>query len=140
MGEWSLPRARAFLLAIGASLTLPSLASASVGDAVATLAEAAQGTASFSDATDALGGFIRPTLLDASPRDGEADVAVTRETILRFSAPLDPATVNASAISARSAGGALSPTIHLSPAGDTVTLFYPAPLAASTRVAVTVDG
>lgn len=75
-----------------------------------------------------------------SPADGEGEVAVTRETILEFSGPLDPATISASAFFARFGGNELVARIHLSPDKKRVTLFYTDPLPASARVRVTVDG
>ncbi|MCI0589416.1 MAG: DUF6531 domain-containing protein, partial [Planctomycetes bacterium] len=81
-----------------------------------------------------------PILVDSSPRAGEGGVAVTRETILRFSAPLDAATVLPAAIFARFGGQDLPGRLHISPDRRAVTLFYQSPLPASARVRVTVDG
>ncbi|MCI0582125.1 MAG: Ig-like domain-containing protein, partial [Chloroflexi bacterium] len=81
-----------------------------------------------------------PALAASSPEDGEGDVAVTRETILRFTAPLDAATVTPDAIFARFAGATLGSRLHISPDRKTVTVFYASPLPASARVRVTVDG
>ncbi|MEZ6186475.1 MAG: HYR domain-containing protein [Planctomycetota bacterium] len=79
-------------------------------------------------------------LIQSSPAAGEAEVAVTRETILRFSAPLDTASVTSSSVFASFAGQPLAARQHLSPDRKTLTLFYDPPLPASSRVRVTVDG
>ncbi|GIW39486.1 MAG: hypothetical protein KatS3mg076_0063 [Candidatus Binatia bacterium] len=81
------------------------------------------------------------TLAASSPAHGESDVAITRETVLRFSGPLDPATVTLQAIFASFGGEHLGDTIHLSRDGTTVTLFYAWPfLPPGARVRVIVDG
>src|SRR5262249_41417577 len=54
-------------------------------------------------------------LVDASPANGEGDVAVTRETILRFSAPLDAASVSAAAVHADFGGARLNALLHTAP-------------------------
>ncbi len=79
-------------------------------------------------------------LLFTSPQDGEDGVAVTRETILAFSAPLDPATVTKSVFSVSSAGAPLDFRLHLSKDQRQVTLFYTEPLPGNALVQVTVDG
>ena len=79
-------------------------------------------------------------LLFTSPQDGEDGVAVTRETILAFSAPLDPSTVTKSVFSASSASTPLDFRLHLSKDQRQVTLFYTQPLPGNARVQVTVDG
>jgi RHS repeat-associated protein len=80
------------------------------------------------------------SLATSSPANGEGDVAITRETILRFSAPLRAASVTASAIHADFAGAHLPTVLHVSPDGRTATLFYQPALPASARIRVTVDG
>ncbi len=79
-------------------------------------------------------------LLFTSPQDGEDGVAVTRETILAFSAPLDPSTVTKSVFAASSAGDPLDFRLHLSQDQRQVTLFYTDPLPGNALVQVTVDG
>ncbi|MCH8333114.1 Ig-like domain-containing protein, partial [Candidatus Sumerlaeota bacterium] len=83
---------------------------------------------------------LNPRLVSSSPSSGEAEVSVTRETILEFSVGLDPATVNEQTIFAEFGGVKLAARIHLSPDQRIVTLFYDPPLPASARVRVTVDG
>lgn len=79
-------------------------------------------------------------LLGSSPENGEDGVAVTRETILTFSAALNPATVTKSVFSASSAGKALDFRLHLSKDARQVTLFYSNPLPGGAAVQVKVDG
>lgn len=98
-------------------------------------------TASFAGQTAQVAITVAPpTLESSSPVHGEEGVAVTRETILRFSAPLDPGTVSAQSIRAEFGGQVLQSRLHVSPDQKRVTLFYAAPLPASARVRVTVDG
>lgn len=78
-------------------------------------------------------------IVRTSPLDGEPDVAVTRETVIEFSDPLDPATVNG-AITARFGSQPLNSRLHLSPDNRRVTLFYNPPLPASATIEVTIDG
>ncbi len=80
------------------------------------------------------------SLTGSSPADGEQDVAVTRETILEFDLPLDPASVNSTAISAAFGAQLLDMRFNLAPDGKRVTLFYNSDLPASARVRVTVTG
>lgn len=81
------------------------------------------------------------TTLQSSPADGETDVAVTRETILRFSNPLDPSNVvDNTVVFAEFGGQQLSARIQVSADLNTITLFYDEPLPPSARVRVTVDG
>lgn len=83
-------------------------------------------------------GLVR--LVGSSPAHGEDGVAVTRETVLRFSAALDPASVVHEAVHAEFAGAELLARIHLSPDRRTVTLFYDVTLPPNARIRVTVDG
>lgn len=96
------------------------------------------------DAADlvGLGALISPPakLVSSSPASGEDHVAVTRETILTFSAAIDPATVNASSIRAEFGAASLTARYEISPDQKTVTLFYDPPLPPSARVRVTVKG
>ncbi|MEQ8822153.1 MAG: Ig-like domain-containing protein [Sumerlaeia bacterium] len=80
------------------------------------------------------------SLTATDPGDGEGNVSVSRETVLRFSAPLDPATITSAAIYARNGSDRLPARLHVSPDGQTVTLFYQQQLPANTRVRVTIDG
>src|SRR5262249_30286496 len=85
-------------------------------------------------------GGVLTVLAPSSTANGEGDVAVTRETILRFSAPLRAASVTAAAVHADFGGTHLTALLHVSPDGRAVTLFYQPALPASARVRVTVDG
>ena len=86
---------------------------------------------------------VSPTITaldETSPLHREIEVALTRESVLRFNGPLDPTTVTASSVRAEVAGVPIGSTPHVSPDGRVVTLFYDAPLPASSRVRVIVDG
>jgi hypothetical protein len=80
------------------------------------------------------------TILRSSPSNGEDGVAVTRETIIEFSDPIDPDSVTDAAISAQFGGNTLATRLHISADNSTVTLFYNEALPASARVRVTIDG
>jgi len=80
------------------------------------------------------------TILRSSPSNGEDGVAVTRETIIEFSDPIDPDSVSDTAISAQFGGHTLATRLHISADNSTVTLFYNEALPASARVRVTIDG
>lgn len=94
-----------------ATLTAPQLADADLN---------ADGDVDIADLMTIIGFLDSPGafIVESSPADGEIDVALTRETIIRFSAPLDPATVNAgSSVAIRSTqfmamGTTLSALIH----------------------------
>ena len=75
-----------------------------------------------------------------SPLDGEADVAVGREIVLRFSAPLAPASVSTAAFDVTADGAEIAVTVHLSTSGRLVTLFPIDPLPADAQVVVEIDG
>ncbi|MCZ6680015.1 MAG: DUF6531 domain-containing protein, partial [Candidatus Poribacteria bacterium] len=80
-------------------------------------------------------------IVETSPANGEGDVAVTRETILRFSRPLaDSAVVDAGVLFAEFGGQPLAARHHISPDRRTVTMFYEPPLPSSARVRVTLIG
>jgi len=83
---------------------------------------------------------VPSVLLKTSPVDNETGVALTRETILRFDNPIDPATVDSQSVYAEFGGQLLAMRRHVSPDRKTVTLFYNNPLPPSARVRVTVDG
>ena len=79
------------------------------------------------------------TLLDTSPEQGEAGVAVTRETVLRFTAPLAPSTIIANdKFFAQVGARRILSRIHLSTDRRTLTLFYLEPLPSGARVRVTL--
>ena len=85
---------------------------------------------------------LRPTYtgLATSPYDGETDVALTRETVLEFSAPIAPATIHAGSVFAEFGGSLLDAQLHVSQDATRVTLFYTEPLPANATVRVTVSG
>ncbi|MEM7392461.1 MAG: DUF6531 domain-containing protein, partial [Verrucomicrobiota bacterium] len=81
------------------------------------------------------------TLAEVSPADGEQGVAVTRETILRFSHPLDPmAVVDTNMVHATFGGNSLTGRLHVGGDRMSTTLFYDEPLPPLARVRVTVNG
>ena len=85
--------------------------------------------------------IIEGTVLQSSsPANAEAGVAVTRESILTFSGPLDPQSVTADAFSAHFGARALPFRLHHSDDGRTVTLFYTEPLPGNARIRITADG
>lgn len=80
-------------------------------------------------------------LIDSNPADGEDLVAVTRETVLSFSLPLDPFTVNANSIRVVDEDGQDQFThIEISPDQRTVTIFYPDELPPDSFMDVVIDG
>lgn len=81
------------------------------------------------------------THIESSPFNGERDVAVSRETIIRFSTPLAAsAVVDDSMFFAESSGQRLSAQIHMSPDRRAVRLFYDNPLPTNARIQVTLIG
>ena len=78
-----------------------------------------------------------PTL---SPASGEAMVSVTRETVIRFDEPVDPATVTSDAFQLIAGGQRVQGKIRVSSTERFATFFYDQPLPASTAVRVIVDG
>lgn len=84
--------------------------------------------------------FGPPQLVESSPQAGESGVAVTRETILTFDKPLDPASLTEAALFARFGEQILPAMLHLSPDAKRVTMFYQDPLPPSARVRVTING
>ncbi|MSU62119.1 MAG: hypothetical protein EXS31_06945 [Pedosphaera sp.] len=81
------------------------------------------------------------TLLTASPANGESGVAVTRETILRFTAPLSAGTViTPEVLFAEALGRRILARTELSSDHLTATLFYLEHLPGSARVRVTFVG
>ena len=73
------------------------------------------------------------TLVESSPRNQEDSVALTRETILSFNAPLDETTLE-NGILASVGGTALPARYHLSADQKRVTLFYNSDLPSNATV------
>lgn len=81
------------------------------------------------------------TIIETSPREGENDVSVTRETFVRFSAPLAAnALIGADDFRAEFGGRRLLSRIELSSDRQTATLFYLENLPGGARVHVTFQG
>src|SRR5207247_13041 len=77
------------------------------------------------------------TIVETSPVNGESGVSVTRETIVRFSAPLPPdAVLGTNNFYATFGGRRLLSRIELSSDRQKASLFYLEPLPGSTRVTV----
>lgn len=82
-----------------------------------------------------------PAVFTSSPIHGESGVAVTRETILRFSLPLaEQVVLGTDQFHAEFGGRRLLSRVHLSDDRRTATLFYLEPLPASARIRVHVNG
>ena len=80
------------------------------------------------------------TISDTSPAEGEQGVAVTRETVLRFTRPLAASTMlTANHLYAEFGGRKILSRIELSSDRRTVTLFYLENLPASARLRVTFN-
>jgi len=81
------------------------------------------------------------TTFASSPHDQEEGVAVTRETIVEFSRPLqDSVDLGQETVRASFSGRDLPARLHLSRDRKRITLFYLDPLPASARIRVRVDG
>ncbi len=81
------------------------------------------------------------TSVSSSPAAGESDVAVTRETVLRFSRPLAADTTLSTAQLYASFGQRrLLTRVELAADRRSATLFYLEPIPASARIRVSLDG
>ncbi len=80
------------------------------------------------------------TKITSSPANGEAEVAVTRETIVRFSRPLEASTqVDENTLYAEFGGERLATHLRISEDRTAVTLFYNSHLPPSARIRVTLS-
>ena len=79
-------------------------------------------------------------IVDTSPLDGESGVTIRRETRIRLSNPVDPATVTSDSIRASAGSTTLDPRLHVSGDGTEVVLFYGRDLPPSTKIEVHIDG
>ncbi|MBX3401716.1 MAG: Ig-like domain-containing protein, partial [Gemmataceae bacterium] len=75
-----------------------------------------------------------------SPENGEELVSLTRETVVRFDGPVDPATITPNSFYLIANGEKLAGSIRVSPTEKFATFFYANPLPDSTQVRVYVDG
>ena len=81
------------------------------------------------------------TTIATSPRQGDTGVAVTRETVITFSKPLqEGTTLTSNQLYAEFGGQRLNTRIEFAKDRRTATLFYLQPLPGSARVRVTVLG
>ena len=103
------------------------------------------------DGADNLAEFLKGTdpntpdqltsVVSSSPAAGESDVAITRETIIRFSDPLDASvTADPSAVEAFFGGERRSGRLHRSADARSLTLFYDDVLPPSARVRIVLNG
>ena len=87
--------------------------------------------------------FVPARVIETSPADGEADVALTRETIIKLDTPIQASTLNNANIFGKFAEQPLQPRIHCNPAEDKISLFFPPNLPSlpdSARVRITIVG
>lgn len=75
-----------------------------------------------------------------SPSNGTELVSLTRETVVRFSAPVNPATINPDSFYLIAKGDKVPGTIHVAANHMSATYFYTNPLPESTEVRVYIDG
>lgn len=75
-----------------------------------------------------------------SPKNGEENVALTRETVIDFSEPLDPSTVSSSTVQAAAQTGMLNTTLYLSSSGLTLTIFFQEDLPANADITIRITG
>ena len=81
------------------------------------------------------------TSVSSSPAAGESDVAVTRETVLRFSRPLAAdTTLSTTQLYASFGQRRLLTRVELAADRRSATLFYLEPIPASARIRVSLDG
>lgn len=78
------------------------------------------------------------SVVDSSPKDGETDVALTRETILSFSDAVARMTVNSTTVVVESQGSVLDAVLYLSTTNSTLTIFYTSDLPPNSVVSVRV--
>jgi hypothetical protein len=79
-------------------------------------------------------------LVEISPPDGARNVGVQQSTVLRFSAPLDPSTVDPGCVAATSDGIPLEHRLDIAPDGRSIVVAYAALLPPRRSVEVVVDG
>jgi hypothetical protein len=79
-------------------------------------------------------------VVSVSPADGESLVSLTRETIVNFSAEVDPATVTSESFYVIAKGTRIPGRIRVSATERFATFFYDDPLPESTAVRVYLDG
>ncbi|CAM2068617.1 Ig-like domain-containing protein [Sulfidibacter corallicola] len=84
--------------------------------------------------------LITPTVASPSPAHGSAQVAITRETVVRFSRPLMAEPLSEDALFATFGGVRLAAVRRLSADRRSATLFYDANLPAGARIRVLIDG
>ncbi len=97
--------------------------------------------AGWNTALDVYAELLNPvTIQSFSPANGEEMVNLTRETVVRFNGPIDPATVTPDSFYLIANGQRLPGRILVSSTERFVTFFYETPLPPSTAVRVFIDG
>ena len=79
-------------------------------------------------------------ITEVSPAAGESLVSLTRETVVRFSRPVDPATINQNSFYLLANGERVAGNIRVSSTEQFATFFYDQPLPPSTQVRIVIDG
>ncbi len=79
-------------------------------------------------------------ITEISPANGEALVSVTRPAIVRFTEPVDPASVNSESVKVFALGAEVSGHRTVSSTGRFMTFYPDSPWSASSQVRVEVDG
>lgn len=83
----------------------------------------------------------KPAAIESlSPANGEEQVSLTRETIVRFDETIDPTTINSESFYLIANGERIAGRIRVSPTEKFATFFYASPLPASTEVRAILDG
>jgi len=101
------------------------------GDGTSNLEEFKRGT------DPAKSDVVLPTTVSSSPANGEQNVSVTRETVIRFSTPLaDTATIDPNQLYAEFGGRRMLSRVELASDRRAATLFYLEPLPGSARIRV----
>ncbi len=80
------------------------------------------------------------TIKQMSPFHMEEEVAVTRESRIKFDYPIDGTTITDQNVKAMFGSQELAGWRHLSDDGKTITLFYNNPLPPSARIRIMIDG
>jgi hypothetical protein len=85
-------------------------------------------------------GYAPFTVVDSSPGNGEGGVSLARETVIRFSQPVDPDSITPESLSISSGGEEIPARLEFSKDFHSVSLFYLRLLPDGARVRVALDG
>jgi hypothetical protein len=103
----------------------------------ATATDTAGNTGNAAAVTVSVADVVGPQVLQVVPADGEVDIDLTASVVLRFSEPIDPATVTAASLTL--VNGAVEPLDFSFSAGDTIVTLAPADGALEPGTAYTVS-